>query len=110
MTPAGTSNELDVQNGWEENTHTHMVEARSVNVKNTTTIIVLTYGIPPEFRGGVHLFILNRHTPSGQSRVANPARGLLNTGKIISFFSPFCGSLISERMTTGTRDRTYVRK
>ena len=25
MTPAGTSNELDVQNGWEENTHTHMV-------------------------------------------------------------------------------------
>ena len=23
----------------------------------------------PEFRGGVHFFILNRHTPSGQSRV-----------------------------------------
>ena len=31
--------------------------------------LVLTYGIPPVFRGGVHLFILNRHTPSGQSRV-----------------------------------------
>ena len=31
--------------------------------------LVLTHGIPPEFRGGVHLFILNRHTPSGQSRV-----------------------------------------
>ena len=31
--------------------------------------LVLTYGIPPEFRGGVHLFIFNRHTPSGQSRV-----------------------------------------
>ena len=31
--------------------------------------LVLTYGIPPEFRGGVHLFIQNRHTPSGQSRV-----------------------------------------
>ena len=28
---------------------------------------VLTYGIPPEFRGGVHLW--NRHTPLGQSRV-----------------------------------------
>ena len=27
-----------------------------------------TYGIPPTFRGGVHLFILIRHTPSGQSR------------------------------------------
>ena len=24
MTPAGTSNELDVQNEWEEYTHTHM--------------------------------------------------------------------------------------
>ena len=32
--------------------------------------MVLTYGIPPEFRGGVHLFIFyNRQTPSGQSRV-----------------------------------------
>ena len=32
--------------------------------------LVLTYyGIPPEFHGGVHLFVLNRHTPSGQSRV-----------------------------------------
>ena len=31
--------------------------------------LVLTYGILPEFRGGVHLLILNRHTPSGQSRV-----------------------------------------
>ena len=29
--------------------------------------LVLTYGIPPECRGGVYLFILNRHTPSGQS-------------------------------------------
>ena len=27
------------------------------------------YGIPPELRGGVHLFILNRYMPSGQSRV-----------------------------------------
>ena len=30
---------------------------------------MLTYGISPEFRGGVHLLIYNRHTPSGQSRV-----------------------------------------
>ena len=27
------------------------------------------YWILPEFRGGVHLLIYNRHTPSGQSRV-----------------------------------------
>ena len=31
--------------------------------------LVLTYEISPDFRGGVHLFIYNRHTPSGQSRV-----------------------------------------
>ena len=31
--------------------------------------LVLTHRIPPEFRDGVHLFIENRHTPSGQSRV-----------------------------------------
>ena len=31
--------------------------------------MVLTYGISLEFRDGVHLFIQNRHTPSGQSRV-----------------------------------------
>ena len=30
--------------------------------------LVLTYEIPPEFRGGVHLY-LNRHTLSGQSLV-----------------------------------------
>ena len=31
--------------------------------------VVITYGSSPEFRDGVHLFIHNRHTPSGQSRV-----------------------------------------
>ena len=29
--------------------------------------LVLTYGIPLEFRGGVHIFIYNRHTPSGHA-------------------------------------------
>ena len=28
---------------------------------------VLSYEIPPKFRDGVHLFIYNRHTPSGQT-------------------------------------------
>ena len=31
--------------------------------------LVLTYVILPEFRGGVHFFILNRHTPSSRSRL-----------------------------------------
>ena len=30
---------------------------------------MLTHGITADFRGGVHLFILTRHTPSVQSRV-----------------------------------------
>ena len=30
MTPAGTSNELDVQNGWEENTHTTHFEVLGI--------------------------------------------------------------------------------
>ena len=31
--------------------------------------MVLPNWIPPEFRGGVHLFILNRHMPPGQCQV-----------------------------------------
>ena len=33
MTPAGTSNELDVQNGWEENTHTHTQFSSLTHIK-----------------------------------------------------------------------------
>ena len=36
--------------------------------------LMLAYGIPPEFRGGVYLFIYNRHMPSGQSRVYRVAQ------------------------------------
>ena len=35
MTPAGTSNELDVQNEWKENTHTH-THTHSINIINDT--------------------------------------------------------------------------
>ena len=38
----------------------------STQAKSSAYIL---YGIPPEFRGGVLLFVLNRRTPSGQSRV-----------------------------------------
>ena len=34
MTPAGTSDELDVQNGWEENTPTHTHTVCTLNVRN----------------------------------------------------------------------------
>ena len=36
---------------------------------HTEANLVFKYRIPPESYGGVHLFILNCHTPSGQSRV-----------------------------------------
>ena len=32
-------------------------------------MMMITYGIPPESSGGIHLFVLNRHTTSGQSRL-----------------------------------------
>ena len=38
MTPAGTSNELDVQNEWEENTHTH---TQHIIDRMVTFIIIL---------------------------------------------------------------------
>ena len=67
MTPAGTSNELDVQNGWEENTH---------------TLYVCMYVWS-------HIISKSMDQPG---KVASPARGQLNiTGKInlsLSAFAP----------------------
>ena len=63
---------------------TNALNVRNNNNNNNILIsilrldLVLTYGIRPEFRGGVHLFILNRHTPPGQSRVH-----ITNTGSIL---------------------------
>ena len=45
MTPAGTSNELDVQNGWEENTHTHTRNCTSGSSQMTAYVIAfVTHG------------------------------------------------------------------
>ena len=40
MTPAGTSNELDVQNEWEENTNTHTASQRTVSTDGLLDRIV----------------------------------------------------------------------
>ena len=47
MTPAGTSDELDVQNQWEENTHTHgfIMDAAAELGRNP----VSKYQIQPEY-------------------------------------------------------------
>ena len=64
--------------------------------------MVLTYGIPPEFRGSVHLG--NRHTPLGQSRVYRVAqlrtngvhcRDLAGTGPVVLNVVPVTGAVIS---------------
>ena len=44
VTPAGTSNELDVQNGWEENTenthtHTYIQEKRRKSARNRKIVV-----------------------------------------------------------------------
>ena len=55
---------------WSHETGSAVVPPRvSLLISILRLNLVLTYVIPPEFRGGVHLFIYNRHTPSGQSRV-----------------------------------------
>ena len=46
MTPAGTSNELDVQNKWEENTHTHSY----TDLQYTTVVAPVT--VEQRFTGG----------------------------------------------------------
>ena len=54
---------------WSRETDSAVPSRVSLLISVLRLNLVLTYGIPPEFRGGLHLFILNRHTPAGQSRV-----------------------------------------
>ena len=54
---------------WSRDTGSTVQSRVSLLISILRLDLVLTYGIPPEFRGGVHYFFLNRHTPSNQSRV-----------------------------------------
>ena len=55
---------------WSRDTVSAVPSRVSLLISMLRLNLVFTYGIPPEFRGGVHLLIyLNRHTPSSQSRV-----------------------------------------
>ena len=47
MTPAGTSNELDVQNEWEENTHTHGKLGLQLSYRRVTEYCT-AFGIDPK--------------------------------------------------------------
>ena len=61
MTPGGTSNELDVQNGWEENTHT-----THINVKETfalhEVLRLLVAQYPDHLSGTISVVDLNNTT------------------------------------------------
>ena len=54
---------------WSRETGSAVLSRVSLLISILRLNLVLTYRTPPEFRGGVHLFICNRHTTSGQSRV-----------------------------------------
>ena len=53
---------------WSRKTGSAVPSRASLLISILRLNIVLTYGIPPEFLGGVNIFLLNRHTPSSQSR------------------------------------------
>ena len=54
---------------WSRETGSAVPSSVSLLISILRLNMVLTYGIPPEFRGGVHFLFKNRHTPSGQSLV-----------------------------------------
>ena len=54
---------------WSRETDSAVSSRISLLISILRLNMVLTYGIPPEFRGGVHLYVYTRHMPSGQSRV-----------------------------------------
>ena len=54
---------------WSRETGSAVPSRVSLLVSILRLNMVLTYVIPPDFHGGGHLFVYNRHTPSGQSRV-----------------------------------------
>ena len=73
--------------------------------------LVLTYEIPPDFRGGVHLFIY-RHTPSGQYRGYQVmqlrtggvhCRESASTGPVVLKVVPVTGAALTSPWTNNMR-------
>ena len=48
VTPAGTSNELDIQNEWEENTHTHTIQCNGGLLSDIILLTVVVVGVVPQ--------------------------------------------------------------
>ena len=53
VTPAGTSNELDVQNEWEENTHTH-IHAYMCDHTYSSTVLLQIHSLEESPAGRGH--------------------------------------------------------
>ena len=94
MTPAGTSNELDVQNGWEENKHSspsyvpeNISSAPTNEVDVKVGIIVKKVGSKPVYGGSLQVYeyrmyrtvLLYWYYKLYVDKIANPARGQLNS-------------------------------
>ena len=61
--------QLNRENIWSRETGSAVPLRVSLLLSILKLNLVLIYGVPLEFRGGVHLFILYHHMPPGQSRV-----------------------------------------
>ena len=103
MTPAGTSNELDVQNGWEENTHTHTSLPSSrlrihiaMQVQQSRQPMVEFYSYP---------FLLSVMTLSWKNRDRQKNYSLFHVYCTRRLFPPLNG-----QHTLQSRTRTVVKK
>ena len=68
MTPAGTSNELDVQNGWEENTHTHIAVQQYIQYRMVCSHVVSNSVLFAESGDTISLFA-NKEGSSSERRM-----------------------------------------
>ena len=83
VTPAGTSNELDVQNGWEENTHTHTVVTQGRSIRSGRN--------PPLYCRFSLNMEMSRFTRDCQNRLARPnsqARTATRDKLVMRWFGP----------------------
>ena len=77
MTPAGTSNELDVQNEWEENTHTHTHTERAFKEKAAMVQKIILYSEKATSQnkqegGGEHVWLSRRLHIEGRLKTTGP--------------------------------------
>ena len=86
MTPAGTSNELDVQNGWEENRHTLLYAHRECTLHTRIHTAVVVVVVSHIQRIGCQPEKTTLH--GGQSRSWSAELGKENKRKSLAAYPP----------------------